>query len=247
MNRLILLISAVSAQEKGMKVAVYSLHLACKLPSERLPTSKAHGQGYALPHVVLGRQELGLSVLILLKPVFRISEKDVGIFQFPAHGFRQYVPLRKYWEHLKQYGVSKVSVPSSLKKLECLGNELHLPYAPRPKLHVVAHTLPAGFRLDHGLHLAKCLKGAVVQISPEDKRAQPVKKLPSCLNIPGNRPGLDPGIPLPVPALALVIGLHCIKTYAQGTTVAPGAKPGIHPEHQAVRAGRADYRDEPAA
>ncbi len=65
-------------------------------------------------------------------------------------------------------------------------------------------------------------------------------------NVSRYNPGLDPGIALPLPALALVIILHGIKTHYQGAAFPVWAQVRINTEDKAMGCFRAKCLDQTA-
>src|SRR3569833_2429070 len=120
----------------------------------------------------------------------------------------------------------------------------YLPAHAGAELDVVFHALAFDLFLDQGLHLAQRAIGAEIEIAAEDEGAQQVQQFFAGGAVARHCRRLDPGVPLPLAAVALVIRGRRGEAHHQRTAVAERTQPHVDAKDEALGHRRVDRLNE---
>src|SRR5579872_5586055 len=136
---------------------------------------------------------------------------------------------------------------TAANELEGLHDEFDLTDAARPELDVVGELAPLDLALDQRFHLAQALEDAIVEVAPIDER--PHRSRIDLGVAFGCRHGarLDPGVALPVTAVALQILLERVEARDERTACAERPQPHIDAEYEALVGARLEHPDQALA
>src|SRR6185437_15040652 len=114
----------------------------------------------------------------------------------------------------------------------------------RPELHVVRELAPLDLALDQSLHLAQAFEDSVVEIAPVDERPHG-RGVQLCVTLsPCDRASFDPGIALPVAAVALQVILERGKARRERPALSEWPQAHVHAEDESVLRARSEQPDE---
>ena len=132
-------------------------------------------------------------------------------------------------------------------QLHQLHDELDLADAAGTELDVVGQLAPRDLGIDQALHLAQAVEGRVVEVAAEHEGLERLDQGRAHRAVAGHRVRLDPGVALPVAALALVVLLHRRQRQRQAPGAAEGAQAHVDAEGEAVGGDLAQHLDQALA
>ncbi len=203
---------------------------------ERGQKSRVIGKTHRLrnqsPVVGIFRDRLRLGIVQILQPVFQIAQEDIGIFQVIRGIFRKHVLSCQQIEYFQGGAYLEIAVAPPPDQLEDLRNELDFPDASRTQLDIVAHFAPSDLLPDLVVQFAHGTESAEIEVFPVYEGVDDFHQVFDA--IPRNRPGLDPGIALPLSSLRQEIIFQHGKARNQRATFSIRPETHVDPEHETV-------------
>ena len=213
----------------------------------RLPVLEIHNCGDPCPGQLIFRQQLGLLVFHTLERMLQVSEKHIGVAKLTNHRRRQQLELFQLFQDDQQLPLLKLPVPATANELECLNHKLDLSDTAATQLDIVFEPLSAHLPANHGLHATQGLERAEIDVLAVHEGAQRLHEHLTRPLIARHHPGLDHGVPLPIPPLVLIVGFQSSKTQRQRATLAIRPETHVHPEHKTICRNLVQSLDQPLA
>src|SRR3569833_1227015 len=231
-------------REEIFEVTVHATAMVVELSRELFPARMAHRirERRAIRRVL--RQAMRLLIGIFLQTVFGAAQKFIGRHQVGAGVCRQIAAFHETMQHSDDGPRLQLGLTTATDQLKGLADELDLADAAGAELDVVFHALAFDLFLDQGLHLAQRAIGAEIEIAAEDEGAQQVQQFFAGGAVARHCRRLDPGVPLPLAAVALVILFHRIEAHHQRTAVAERTQPHVDAKDEALGHRRVDRLNE---
>ncbi len=192
---------------------------------QRRPVVESHGRRDAPAGLFLRRQPVGLLVVQHLQAVLQPAQELVGRAQLLRGGRREQAALGQAFQDGQNPPVAQGRIPAAADELEYLGDELDLADAAGAQLDVFSQAAALYLRGDLALELPQRLEGREVQVAAIDEGPKHANEGLAGLAVACHRARLDPGVALPVAALALVIVLHGGEAQGQPAGLAVGPQP----------------------
>ena len=169
-----------------------------------------------------------------LHAILQPAQEQIGLTQAIGMRLRQ-MPGRGQCAQGRQQGaLAQHRLAPAADQLQGLHQEFDLADAAGAELQIVGELALLHFRIDHRLHLAQPVERGVVEIAAIDERPQGFEQFFAGGDVAGHRPRLDPGVTLPVAALALVVLLHRREAQRDPTGIAEGPQAQVHAMAEAV-------------
>jgi hypothetical protein len=169
-----------------------------------------------------------------LHAVFHASQQQVRRAQALRAGRGQRAELLARGQRRQQPALAQRRLAAAADQLQQLHDEFDFADAAGTELQVRGQILARDLGVDQRLHLAQAGERGVVEIAAVDERPQRLDQAFAGDKIAGDRPRLDPGVALPVAALALVVLLHRGEAQRDAPGAAERAQAQVDAEHVAV-------------
>ena len=201
------------------------------------PVGMAQTTGDALAVQRILGQAVGLRIAQHLQPVFQHAQETVGGHQ-PLTGVRiDLAAGHQCLQRRQQPALAQGRLAPATDQLQRLGKKFDFTDAAGTALDVFAHALARDFGIDRRLHLAQAVQCGEIQITAVDKRPQRGQPGLAGVDIAGHRPRLEPGIALPVAALALEILVHAGKRQRHPAGIAERAQAQVDAVAETLHGG----------
>ncbi len=183
------------------------------------------------------RKGLGLLIIQILQAMLELAQEMICLGQL-GHGlFRQLLFFLDALQDVERGPNAQIGITAAANQLEDLRDEFDFADAARAEFDVVMHFAAFDFLAQLRMQSSHRFIGAEIEIFAEYERTHdPFHQDGLCVGIrmPGNDAALDPGVPLPFPALLKEIFLQHGKTDCQRTVFSMWPQTHIDPEHISV-------------
>jgi hypothetical protein len=178
--------------------------------------------------VVAHRHVVGLQIEHDLQSVLHLAEETVVVLQDGLLLMRQAARRGEPLDGDERVARSDLSDGAAVEELEELNDELDIANSAAARLHVPFRDARVlGVLLDLSLEPLDAGDVGEAQVAAVDPRPQVMQIFLAEVEVAGDRPGLDVGLPLPRAAAGVVVGQRVIDAHHERPLPAVGSQPHV--------------------